>query len=123
KSLEFAPTRWQLIQQIMDQAKFAATETEKIHPEGIEIIWEHRATFPRIRLLQKSASQFFLDTIIGRIFARKVPEIPIWTLQKETKAAIREFISVYHIKDQYLETLNSAIQKEDALWSALLLTR
>ncbi|RPA82425.1 hypothetical protein BJ508DRAFT_325423 [Ascobolus immersus RN42] len=123
KDLEFAPGRWVLIQQIMDQVRFAARRVHSMAPDGIELIWEERASFPRIRLLHRKAADLFMSIIIDRVCEGKVPVVPIWSLDDGIKKSIREFISSPNPSDEHIRLLRPLMIKDNTLRCSLLLTR
>lgn len=124
RNVEFSPNRWKLIQDIMDVVKDAAVEVqETLGEDAIKVVWDERASYPRINLLQDDATDRLLEIVARRICTNGMKGVSVRSLDENTRYAVEQFLTVYDTDETSLGIIKARIHKSDTLWSSLLLLR
>ncbi|KAL0569705.1 hypothetical protein V5O48_012255 [Marasmius crinis-equi] len=121
KSVEHAPDRWILAQQVLSLVKECALSLHKLFPLGIEVGKRAGNNFPSIRVLQKDAEARLISDVVDGVMEGKVPHFYLRGSRRIREVA-RSFIVNEWICAGDLEFLESHCSGT-SLWKHLLVLR
>ena len=123
QTIEFAPERWLIIQEILDLIpRFAVQVKEKL-PDMIDIQENIAGKFPRIRLLHIDAADQLLDLLAKHIVEWGISALPSRSQSPETQAAILRYITQAELEEQDIEAIENSRFWTETTQSPLLLAR
>ncbi|KAI4946098.1 hypothetical protein J4E91_007541 [Alternaria rosae] len=121
-SIEYAPERWLIIQDLLALIPTVAEQAKKIHPEAIDVEGDGDGRYPRIRFLRPDAADLVL-----RLLAKKVVRSGVGSPSRsqcpQMQAAILHYISVTELKAHEIETVEQSKFWTETTKPALLLLR
>ncbi|KAH6861099.1 hypothetical protein BKA58DRAFT_448898 [Alternaria rosae] len=121
-SIEYAPERWLIIQDLLALIPTVAEQVKKIHPEAIDVEGDGDGRYPRIRFLRPDAADLVL-----RLLAKKVVRSGVGSPSRsqcpQMQAAILHYISVTELKAHEIETVEQSKFWTETTKPALLLLR
>ncbi|KAI8936437.1 hypothetical protein NX059_006844 [Plenodomus lindquistii] len=123
QSIDFAPERWLIIQEIIGLLPRYA---EKVHaelPEGIEMQGAGDGKFPRIRLLRKDATDQLLEFLGTHIVEYGIAGLPCRSQSPEMQAAIHQYITKTELDISEIEAVESSKFWTESTRAPLLLVR
>lgn len=123
RAIDFAPERWSMVQEILDNIPKIATQVGKLLPLSIEIQGGGDDKFPRVRLLRDDASDMLLDLLAKHIVGSGLSGLPIRNQSPETQAAIFRYITQSELTAAEIQAVEGHIFWTDSTKSPLLLVR
>ncbi|KAI4913140.1 hypothetical protein J4E85_010873 [Alternaria conjuncta] len=121
-SIEYAPERWLIIQDLLALILPVAKQVKEIHPEAIDIEGDGDGRYPRIRFLRPDAADLAL-----RLLATKVVESGVGSPSRSQsptmQAAILRYISVTELEAREIEEVEHSKFWTETTKPALLLLR
>ncbi|KAJ4371621.1 hypothetical protein N0V83_004841 [Neocucurbitaria cava] len=114
ESVDFAPERWLIIQQVLELLPQFAIQIQKHLPEAIDIQTFGEGKFPRVRLLRKNAADQLLKSLAEYIVDRGLPGLPTRSQPDAMRVAILRYITLPELD---IEDIN-AVEKSN-FWSNL----
>ncbi|KAI4667609.1 uncharacterized protein J4E88_010273 [Alternaria novae-zelandiae] len=121
-SIEYAPERWLIIQDLLALIPPVAKQVKEIHPEAIDIEGDGDGRYPRIRFLRPDAADLVL-----RLLATKVVESGVGSPSRSQsptmQAAILRYISVTELEPREIEEVEHSKFWTETTKPALLLLR
>ncbi|CAO2648219.1 Nn.00g074860.m01.CDS01 [Neocucurbitaria sp. VM-36] len=112
ESIDFAPERWLIIQQVLALLPRFAIQIQKHLPEAIDIQDFGDGKFPRVRLLRKDAADEFLESLAHHIVNRGLFSLPTRSQSDEMRVAILRYITQPQLD---IEDINAV--EESKFWS------
>jgi hypothetical protein len=123
ESIDYAPERWTIIQQILALLPRFAIQTQKHLPEAIDIQDVSDGKFPRIRLLHKNAANQLLESLAQHIVEWGLSGLPTRSQPDETRAAIFRYITQPKLAMEDIDAVEKSNFWSDATKLPLLLAR
>jgi hypothetical protein len=121
-SIEYAPERWLLIQDLLALLPNLAKQVKKEYPEAIDIQGGGDGRYPRIRFLRSDTADVVLHLLATRVVESGVGS-PSRSQSPAMQAAILRYISVVELKPHEIETVEQSKFWTDTTKPALLLLR
>ena len=112
RSIDFAPDRWLLIQEILGLILRLAQQVRKVLPQSIEMHDDHDNRFPQVRILRDDGAENLLAHIAAHVINNGLTGLPICYQPKDTQEAILQFITT---NDLTAEQIHSV--KQSKFWT------
>jgi hypothetical protein len=93
ESIDYAPERWSIIQQVLGLLPRFAFEIQKRMPEAIDIQDVGDGRFPRVRLLRQDAAHQLLESLAQHIVEWGLSGLPTRSLSDEMQTGILRYIT------------------------------
>jgi hypothetical protein len=123
ESIDYAPERWTIIQQILALLPRFAIQTQKDLPEAIDIQDVSDGKFPRVRLLRKDAADQLLESLAQHVVHWGLSGLPTRSQPDETRAAIFRYITQPQLAMKDIDAVENSNFWSDATKLPLLLVR
>ena len=123
ESIDYAPERWTIIQQILALLPRFAIQIQKHLPEAIDIQDVSDGKFPRVRLLRKDAADHLLDSLAEHIVDWGLSGLPTRSQSPEMRAAIFRYITQPQLEMKDMDAVEKSNFWSDATKLPLLLAR
>jgi hypothetical protein len=123
ESIDYAPERWTIIQQIFALLPRFAVQIQKHLPEAIDIQDVSDGKFPRIRLLRKDAADQLLESLAQHIVDWGLSGLPTRSQPDEMRAAIFRYIIQPQLEMKDIDAVEKSNFWSDATKLPLLLVR
>ena len=108
RSINFAPDRWLLIQEILGLTPRLAQQVRKVLPHSIEMHDDHDNKFPRVRILRDDGAETLLAHIAAHVIKNGLTGLPICNQPKETQDAILQFISTNDLTAKEIQSVEQS---------------
>ena len=123
ESIDFAPERWLVIQEVLKLLPQVAVQIQTLLPEAIDIQDVSDGKFPRIRLLRSDAADQFLGVLAQHIVDWGLSGLPTRSQPDEMKAAILCYITRPELDKEDIDAVEGSIFWSDSTKLPLLLVR
>lgn len=123
ESIDYAPERWTIIQEILALLPRFVIQTQKHLPEAIDIQDVSDGKFPRVRLLRKDAADQLLVSLAKHIVDWGLSGLPTRSQPDETRAAIFRYITQPQLDIKDIDAVEKSNFWSDATKHPLLLAR
>jgi hypothetical protein len=123
QSIELAPDRWQIIQDVLEFLPRIAIQVKKLYPQFIEIEHAEDGKFPRIRLLRVDAANELLTLLAKRIVDHGVTGLPIRNQAEACSAAIYRYITEADLTIEQVDAVEKGRFWTESTKQSLLLVR
>jgi hypothetical protein len=125
QSIEFAPDRWTIIEDILGLLPRFAGEVKQEHPHSVEI--EHGGgvlgKYPRIRLLHPDAADQVLHLLATHIVEYGVTGLPVCNQDPAMQAAVFRYITIADLLDEDIKAMEASDFWTESTQPPLLLVR
>ncbi|KAG9202858.1 hypothetical protein G6514_003880 [Epicoccum nigrum] len=108
RSINFAPDRWLLIQEILRLIPRLAQQVRKALPHSIEMHDEHQNKYPRVRILRDDGAETLLALITAHVIKNGLTGLPICNQPKDTQDAILQFISTNDLTAEEIHSVEQS---------------
>ncbi|KAH7080409.1 hypothetical protein BKA63DRAFT_464782 [Paraphoma chrysanthemicola] len=125
QSVEFAPERWLIIEDILGLLQRFAEKVKTSSPQSIEIEygdWDE-GKVPRIRILHPDAAEDLLMLLAKHIIEFGITGLPIRNQDPSTQAAVLRYITEPELTDSMIHAVEKSTFWTDSTKSPLLLIR
>ncbi|KAF2856141.1 hypothetical protein T440DRAFT_531312 [Plenodomus tracheiphilus IPT5] len=123
QSIEFAPERWLIIQEIIGLVPRYATKVHKDFPDAVDIQGNGDGIFPRIRLLRKDAADQLLGHLATHIVKYGIAGLPCRSQSPDMRKAIRVYITKMELDASEIAAVEKSRFWTDSTKAPLLLVR
>lgn len=123
QSIEFAPERWLIIQDILGLIPRFAGQVKANLPETIDIQNRGDGHYPRIRILRNDAADQLLALLAKHVVEYGVSGLPSRSQSPTMQAAILRYISQTDLKAEEIEAVENSRFWTESTKSSLLLVR
>ncbi|KAK2742649.1 hypothetical protein FQN55_007768 [Onygenales sp. PD_40] len=94
QAIEFSPTRWIIIQAVLELANKFSKDVSKLFPKGLESVpVSKRSNNSRIRVLEREAGQKLVEMIANSICRGELREVPVLNLSKTDRSLLFKFLT------------------------------
>jgi hypothetical protein len=123
ETIDYAPERWTVIQQILTLLPRFAIQVQNNLPEAIDIQDVSDGKFPRIRLLRKDAADQLLEYLAEHIVDGGLSNLPTHSQPDEARAAILRYITQPQLEVNDIDAVEKGNFWSEATKLPLLLVR
>jgi hypothetical protein len=81
--IEFAPEGWLVIQEVLGMIPEFARQVESARPSSMEVMYDNKGRFPRIRILQDKGAELLLGLLAENIVGSGLSGLPIQNQPEE----------------------------------------
>ncbi|KAL1893975.1 hypothetical protein Sste5346_006116 [Sporothrix stenoceras] len=123
---ELSPTRWGLLQELMDIVGVAVAQLKKEMPDAVEIFVEDTrwtGRFPRTRLLKKTAYPRLVQLVGRQLCQRGLHGFPIALQPAPIRQAVFRYLTKLHLTDEEVAAVETSSFWTDTTKGPLLLLR
>ncbi|KAH8723296.1 hypothetical protein GQ44DRAFT_728795 [Phaeosphaeriaceae sp. PMI808] len=114
QSIEFAPERWSIIQDILGLLPRIAARAKHIHPKGIKIDNQGDGKFPRIRILNRQAANSVMTQVTKHLVEFGIVGLPTRSQPPKIQDALFRYITEVDLTTEEIR----AVEKSK-FWTAL----
>ncbi|KAK2813760.1 hypothetical protein FQN50_000158 [Emmonsiellopsis sp. PD_5] len=94
QAIEFSPTRWIIIQAVLELANKFSKDVSKLFPQGLESVPVSKgSTNSRIRVLEREAGQKLIEMIANSICQGELREVPVLNLSETDRSLLFKFLT------------------------------
>ncbi|KAK2793814.1 hypothetical protein FQN51_001032 [Onygenales sp. PD_10] len=94
QAIEFSPTRWIIIQAVLELANKFSKDVSKLFPQGLESVPVSKgSTNSRIRVLEREAGQKLVEMIANSICQGGLGEVPVLNLSETDRSLLFKFLT------------------------------
>ncbi|KAF1841017.1 uncharacterized protein K460DRAFT_347564 [Cucurbitaria berberidis CBS 394.84] len=123
QSIDFAPERWLIIQEVLGLVPRFATQVKNSLPQAVDIQDNGDGKFPRIRLLRSDAADLLLDLLARHVVEWGISGLPSHSQPPNVQAAILRYITQADLKMEDVKAVEDSKFWTVATKSPLLLVR
>lgn len=123
QSIELAPERWLIIQEIMGLLPRFAAHVRSNLPDAVDIQDNGDGKFPRVRLLRQDATDQLLELLARHIVEFGISGLPSRSQSPTMQAAILQYITQTELSDMDIQAVEGSLFWTDSTKSPLLLVR
>ncbi|KAF3000220.1 hypothetical protein E8E13_007207 [Curvularia kusanoi] len=108
RSIDFAPDRWILIQEILGLIPRLANQVRSELPQSIELHNDHQNRYPRVRILRDDGAEKLLAYLAAHFIKNGLVGLPICNQPKDVQEAILKFISTTDLTAKEIESVEQS---------------
>jgi hypothetical protein len=123
KSIEYAPERWLIMQNILGLVPRYAQEVAKEMPLYIEIHPHVDARFPMVRTLHKDAADKLLNMIAKHVVNYGISNFPIRSQSSKIRNAVEKYLTRAELTEEEIQEVECSTFWSESTIQAMLLTR
>jgi hypothetical protein len=123
RSIECAPKRWFIVQEVLDLVARYAQEVATVMPLAIEIQHEVDGRVPRIRSLDKNATKMLLSLIAKHIVNHGIHYFPVRGQPTAARAAVEKYLTKNDLTADEINAVEHGKFWTDATKHPMLLLR
>jgi hypothetical protein len=123
RSIDFAPERWLIIQQVLGLLPQFAIQVQEHLPGAIDVQNSSEGKFPRIRLLRKEAADRLLESLAQHVVDWGLSGLPTRSQSDDMRAAILRYIKQPEIERGDIDAVEKSKFWSDDTMLPLLLVR
>ena len=95
-AIEFSPDRWTIIEHVLGLVTRFAQPVLQIFPQGLGLRSVCPGGFPRVRILNTSATDKLLEMVAREVCEAGLPGVPVWNLPQHIRAVLFRFLTARH---------------------------
>lgn len=123
RSIEFAPDRWVIIQEILSLMPKIATRIKRELPGSIDLHNGGQGRFPRIRILRCDASELLSTLLAEHVLTYGITRLAVRSQSSDLKQSIFQYITSLRLSAEEIEKVEGSSFWSESTMQPLLLLR
>lgn len=123
QTIEFAPERWVIIQNMLDLVPRLAEQVKQTHPEGIELDHQGSGKVPRLRILQHDAADQLFTLLARHIVNFGTLGLSMRSQTPRMQEALFRYIAEAELQDHEIRAVEQSSSWTESTKSPLLVVR
>ncbi|RKF57979.1 putative p-loop containing nucleoside triphosphate hydrolase [Erysiphe neolycopersici] len=121
KVIDGHPSRWEIIEILLQLVNFHVDSLEKTHPQSINVSRRNDGSFPFFCFVKFDAEDLLVARLVDDICSGQSQIIPTYSLK--IQSAIKEFISIVDVSNEIVNKIDSLDVKKPMYRQAIYLLR